>query len=200
MPDLEAAFRQIVAEVVRDGLQAFLGHGSTQTRLPDGGRRYVSPAQAAEIASVSPAAIRLWIHRGRLKHFRVGRLLRVAVDDLHAAMAAEPLTPTYLLARGIGGHCVETGPGAKQDPVPGMPSPSNVACTGQVPREELQVYSALRVTRSVSASRSIWFPATRGLIGIHKGRCRNRSRRTRWRARIRTSWEGEEDQSQLARR
>ena len=90
MSDLETALRHLVAEVVRDELQAFLGHGSTQARLADGGRRYVSPAQAAEIASVSPAAIRIWIHRGRLKHFRVGRLLRVAVDDLHAAMAAEP--------------------------------------------------------------------------------------------------------------
>jgi excisionase family DNA binding protein len=90
MSDLETALRHVVAEVVRDELQAFLGHGSTQARLAEGGRRYVSPAEAAAIASVSPAAIRIWIHRGRLKHFRVGRLLRVAVDDLHAAMAAGP--------------------------------------------------------------------------------------------------------------
>jgi len=96
MSDLETAFRNLVAEVVREELEAFLGHDSTQARPANGGRRYVSPAEAAEIASVSPAAIRMWIHRGRLKHFRVGRLLRVAVDDLHAAMAAGPRGPSYM--------------------------------------------------------------------------------------------------------
>jgi excisionase family DNA binding protein len=98
MSDLEIGFRHLVAEVVRAELHAFLGPGGTQARPADGGRRYVSPAQAAEIASVSPAAIRMWIHRGRLKHFRVGRLLRVAVDDLHAAMGAEPVAHSCVSA------------------------------------------------------------------------------------------------------
>jgi excisionase family DNA binding protein len=117
MRGLETALRHLVAEVVREELRAFLGHGGTPVRPADGGRRYVSPAQAAEIASVSPAAIRIWIHRGRLKHFRVGRLLRVAVDDLHAAMAAEPRGPRYMpedIAEGGAGRTKSrTRPGAR---------------------------------------------------------------------------------------
>jgi excisionase family DNA binding protein len=89
MSDLETALRQIIAEVVREELHAILGRRGAQMES-DGGRRYVSPAQAAAIASVSTRTIHTWVRQGRLPAFRPGRLLRVAVDDLHACMATKP--------------------------------------------------------------------------------------------------------------
>ena len=89
MSDLETALRQIIAAVVREELQAILCHRGIQVES-GGDRRYVSPAQAAAIASVSTRTIHTWVRQGRLPAFRPGRLLRVAVDDLHTCMATKP--------------------------------------------------------------------------------------------------------------
>lgn len=83
MTNLETTLRQIIADVVREELRAAFPY-STPRHSTDAGARYVSPMQAATIASVSTRAVRLWIHQGRLPAFHAGRLVRVSLDDLRA--------------------------------------------------------------------------------------------------------------------
>lgn len=83
MSELEGALRKIIADVVREELRA-ASPQATPRYSPGTGVRYVSPMQAATIASVSPAAVRIWIRQGRLRAFQAGRLIRVSLDDLHA--------------------------------------------------------------------------------------------------------------------
>lgn len=90
MSDLEIALRKLIADVVREELQAAFARSSAQ-HSADSETRYVSPAQAGVIASVSPATIRAWVREGKLRSFQAGRLLRVSLDDLHAFMKAKPL-------------------------------------------------------------------------------------------------------------
>ena len=83
MSDLETALRQIIAEVVREELQAILGRRGAQVES-DGGRRYVSPAQAAAIASVSPRTIHTWVRQGWLCPCRARQRPHVNGRDLPA--------------------------------------------------------------------------------------------------------------------
>lgn len=107
MSELETALRRIIADVVREELQVILGHRGLQAE-PLGERHYVSPAQAADIASVSTRTIHKWIRQGRLPASRPGRLVRVAIDDLHGCMAAKPpessFSPEELADRIVAGQ------------------------------------------------------------------------------------------------
>jgi excisionase family DNA binding protein len=65
-----------------------------------------SVAEGAQIASVSPQTIRVWIKAGRLRGYNAGRVLRVRRQELEDFLAAGPslatttdLTPEELADR-----------------------------------------------------------------------------------------------------
>jgi excisionase family DNA binding protein len=53
-------------------------------------QEYVSVAVAAARVEVTPATIREWVRRGRLRRYQAGRELRVKVTELAAMMTAGP--------------------------------------------------------------------------------------------------------------
>jgi excisionase family DNA binding protein len=55
--------------------------------------RYVTLAQASRIASLSTRTLRRAIADGRLPGYRVGRLIRLDIDDLHRLIRGESNEP-----------------------------------------------------------------------------------------------------------
>lgn len=100
MSDIEELIRKIVREELA---QALSSTSSTEGE-------YITPARAAEIASVSPVTIRRWVADGKLPHVRAGRGVRVLRADLEkllhdgAAKVAneDDLSPEELARRFFG--------------------------------------------------------------------------------------------------
>lgn len=53
------------------------------------GRRYASVLDGSEYAAVNPATLRSWISDGFIRAYRVGRLIRVDLNEIDALMAGE---------------------------------------------------------------------------------------------------------------
>ena len=84
----EAALRDLVREVLREELAA--------AREAPARPEWVSVADAAAMASVTPDTIRESISRGILPRYKAGRVLRVRRDELEAYLA----NPRHERARG----------------------------------------------------------------------------------------------------
>lgn len=52
---------------------------------------YLTTEEAAEIARVTPATIREWVHVGALRERRSGQRLLISASELHAYLAGELL-------------------------------------------------------------------------------------------------------------
>lgn len=76
---LDTLLRSIVEETVRDTLR--------KERPPSEPERYLPVAEAARLASVTPATIRTWIDAKYLGRYRAGRELRVKASELDAYLA-----------------------------------------------------------------------------------------------------------------
>jgi len=61
----------------------------SQTAAPTA--MYLTTEEAAEIARVTPATIREWIHVGALRERRSGQKLLISASELHAYLAGELL-------------------------------------------------------------------------------------------------------------
>jgi excisionase family DNA binding protein len=83
----ESALREIIRDEIRTVMRQELG------KKPAGVGDYVSVAEAAQIAAVSPQAIRTWIRAGKLKQFNAGRVIRVRRTELEALMASPAIAP-----------------------------------------------------------------------------------------------------------
>lgn len=94
--NLDYVLREMLREVVRDELQIAMNDLKTElSRLqppPPQSDRYLSVAQAAELAAVTPETIREWVRKGDLRAGKAGRLVRIRSSDLQAYFerAAEP--------------------------------------------------------------------------------------------------------------
>lgn len=91
----EDEFRDIIRCEVRQAIREELG------KKPAAGGDYVSVAEAAQIAAVSPQTIRAWIRAGKLKQFNAGRVIRVRRPELEALMASpagSPVSPSRELS------------------------------------------------------------------------------------------------------
>jgi excisionase family DNA binding protein len=78
----EDALRHIVESAVDSAFQRHLGE------KPAAAGDYLSVAKAAQIAAVSPQAIRTWIRAGKLKQYNAGRVIRVRRTELEALLAS----------------------------------------------------------------------------------------------------------------
>jgi len=83
----EDALREIIRDELRSVIRQELG------QKPAAAGDYVSAAEAAQIAAVSPQTIRAWIRQGKLKQFNAGRVIRVRRLELGALMASPAGTP-----------------------------------------------------------------------------------------------------------
>ncbi|MDD5748953.1 MAG: helix-turn-helix domain-containing protein [Actinomycetota bacterium] len=52
-------------------------------------RVLLSPREVAEILSVTPGAVRNWVRKGELKGYKVGRLIRVRMEDVEAFLGVK---------------------------------------------------------------------------------------------------------------
>jgi excisionase family DNA binding protein len=86
----ESALRDIIRDELRTVIRQELG------KKPAAGGDYLSVAEAAQIAAVSPQTIRAWIHARKLTQFNAGRVIRVRRPELEALMASPagpPVSP-----------------------------------------------------------------------------------------------------------
>jgi excisionase family DNA binding protein len=77
---LRALIREAVREAVREELAA----------RPAAPGEYVSVADAARIAAVSPGTVRDWLRAGRLTTYQAGRVKRLRVADLETFLRSPP--------------------------------------------------------------------------------------------------------------
>lgn len=82
----EAALRGLIEEAVRKVLR------EERAGAPAG--EYLSVADAARAAAVTPPTIRDWIRAGRLARYHAGRELRVRRDDLERLLGAPAPAPS----------------------------------------------------------------------------------------------------------
>jgi excisionase family DNA binding protein len=78
---LDAAFRELVRDVVREEIQAAIASAG-QGRAANDNAEYLSGGDAARIAGVAEGTIRAWVRQGRLVPYRAGRVYRVKRGDL----------------------------------------------------------------------------------------------------------------------
>lgn len=78
--ELAALKREILTELRR-----------TQTAAVTPTAAYLTTEEAAEIARVTPATIREWVHVGALRERRSGQRLLISASELHAYLAGELL-------------------------------------------------------------------------------------------------------------
>ena len=81
---LDAAFRELIRDVVRDELRAALADHRGTPLLAASSDPYLSLANAARLADVAPGTVRAWIRAGRLPAKRAGRVFRIARSELEA--------------------------------------------------------------------------------------------------------------------
>jgi excisionase family DNA binding protein len=84
----ETELREIIRDEIRTVIRQELGHKPAATG------DYVSVAEAAQIASVSPQTIRVWTKAGKLRGYNAGRVLRVRRQELEDFLAAGPSPAT----------------------------------------------------------------------------------------------------------
>ncbi len=84
---LRDEMRSVVREEVREALrvESTKDHGGSDGAAHD---EYLSTAEAARYAGVSGKTIRCWIHEGKLRGYRAGRLLRIKRGELDVLMGA----------------------------------------------------------------------------------------------------------------
>ena len=88
---LEAAFRELMRDVVRDEVRSALAESRPrQAATTAPGEPYLSVANAAKLADLAPNTIRTWIRDGRLPAHRAGRVLRVRRSELESFLAVAP--------------------------------------------------------------------------------------------------------------
>ena len=92
----ERALRALLADVVRQVLR--------EERPPPTPSEYVSVADAARRAAVTPQTIRTWMSAGRLGRYQAGRELRVKTSELEELLSGgarpkETLSPEEAAAR-----------------------------------------------------------------------------------------------------
>ena len=79
--EFEAALRKLIADVVREELQRAVAElrttiaAETERRPTDD--EFVDVQGAAELVGSASVTIRDWIHSGRLKSYRAGRVYRI---------------------------------------------------------------------------------------------------------------------------
>jgi excisionase family DNA binding protein len=86
--ELRAVMRDEVKAVLRDELPGLLGRVQTEETSH---LEYVSPDRAAKIVGIGLTTIRKLLRSGKLPCVRVGRLIRVPLRDLDAALRAGAL-------------------------------------------------------------------------------------------------------------
>ena len=84
----EAVLREIIRDEVRAAIRQELG------KKPAAPGEFVSAAEAAQIASVRPQTIRVWIKTAKLRGYNAGRVLRVRRQELEDFLAAGPSPAT----------------------------------------------------------------------------------------------------------
>src|SRR6185312_14787504 len=93
--DLDTALRELIADVVREELhRAFAELRTTIAAQAERGPiddGFVDVQGAAKLVGLHPSTVRDWIHSGRLKSYRAGRVYRIRVADVKAAL--EHTTP-----------------------------------------------------------------------------------------------------------
>lgn len=80
----EAAFRLLIRQELRQAIREELGE-----RVPAADAPLVTIKRAAAAAAVSPATIRMFLRTGRIQAYGSGRLLRVRLAEVLAAMRAD---------------------------------------------------------------------------------------------------------------
>jgi excisionase family DNA binding protein len=80
----ETELRDIIRDEVRTAIRQELG------KKPAAAGEFVSVTKAAQIASVSPQTIRVWMKAGKLRGYNAGRVLRVRRQELEDFLAAGP--------------------------------------------------------------------------------------------------------------
>lgn len=75
----EVKLKALIMDAVREVLKEHPRAGSDD---------YLSIADAASVAAVTPKTVRAWISEGRLRRYHAGRELRVKRSDLDAALAS----------------------------------------------------------------------------------------------------------------
>jgi len=98
----ENELREFLRSELRSAVKEVLG------AKPATPGEYLSVREAARIASVTGQTIRIWIHCGRLRGHKAGRVHRVRRDELEALLANPPtvdpdreLTPEEMAERDL---------------------------------------------------------------------------------------------------
>jgi excisionase family DNA binding protein len=63
------------------------GSTKTESGTPEGNRRFIRPRRAAEELDMSPAAIYALFRSGQLRAVKVGRSLRIPIEDYESFCA-----------------------------------------------------------------------------------------------------------------
>jgi len=98
----ENELREFLRSELRSAVKEVLGE------KPATPGEYLSVTDAAKIASVTGQSIRSWIHSGRLRGYKAGRVHRVRRDELESLLANPPsvepdseLTPEEMAERDL---------------------------------------------------------------------------------------------------
>lgn len=101
MPSARPELEELIREIVRDELRK---HAPRPREARD---EFLSTAEAARVAEVSPHTIRRWVKAAKLSRAAAGRELRISRAELeaflrHGAREDEDVSPEQLAARAFG--------------------------------------------------------------------------------------------------
>ena len=82
------AIRQAVREEIRAALSQHAPRGQRSTEAP---KPYLTIKEAADVARLSPSAIRLYVSKRQLKPYRVGRRVIIKRTDLEKFVESHPI-------------------------------------------------------------------------------------------------------------
>ncbi len=86
---LSEAFLEAIRQAVREEIQAAIGQNWADSKAPDA-KPYLTIKEAAELARLALPTIRLYIRRGELKSYRVGRRVIIKRTDLESFLEIHP--------------------------------------------------------------------------------------------------------------
>ena len=86
------AFRTELREIIREAVQEAIGqNGPRSQKSTEAPKPYLTIKEAADMARLSPSAIRLYVSKRQLKPYRVGRRVIIKRTDLEKFVESHPI-------------------------------------------------------------------------------------------------------------
>ena len=89
---LESVLEELLRRIIREEIQGVLSqNGPRGQRSTEAPKPYLTIKEAADVARLSPSAIRLYIRKRELKAHQVGRRVIIKRTDLERFLEANPI-------------------------------------------------------------------------------------------------------------